>query len=253
MHLRLGVGSWLRKWSGIVAWEFAAMHREPSIRAWLKKVGRGIRSIALDLRYGGYCGGTTPTRFEHLGANRTQSASYADLDELFGRAGLRVDEADVLVDIGCGKGRVINYWLACGYRNRIVGLELDPGVADVLRRRVRSRANVDIITGDAVDNLPEDGTFFYGFNPFNAAVMSRLKAKLEGLSRAGRKVVLVYFNCLHRDVFENHPAWRVECLGEIGYGHLPAALIIPTGRPTPHGSGAYDPCLSDMSGPAVTS
>jgi hypothetical protein len=134
-----------------------------------------------------------------------------------------VGPADVLVDIGCGKGRVLNYWLSRGYRNRMVGLELDPKVADRVRSRLKSWPNVAILTGDAVENLPEDGTIFYAFNPFNAAVMARLKARMEALFLGRRDVVLVYYNCHHAGVFAHDPAWRVESLGEVG--PLPAVRI----------------------------
>lgn len=188
-----------------------------------------IRTLVLDLRYGGYCGGTRAARLGYPGAAATMSTDYHHLDQLFRRAGIRVDPSDVLVDIGCGKGRVINYWLARGYTNRIVGLELDPDVADSVRRRTRSRPNVVIITGDAVENLPGDGTIFYAFNPFDAAVMSRLKARMEASLTGERDVVLLYYNCHYKGLFENDPAWRVESLGEVG--PLPAALLIPTSRP----------------------
>jgi hypothetical protein len=185
-----------------------------------------LRSLLLDLRYGGYCGGTIPSRFAHLGAERTGSTAYFQIEEHFHRAGIQVGPADVLVDIGCGKGRVLNYWLSCGYRNRMVGLELDPQIADWVRRRLRSWPNVEIITGDAVENLPEEGTIFYAANPFNAAVMARLKARMEALFLGRREVVLLYCNCHHTGVFAHDPAWRVELLGEVG--PLPAARITLT-------------------------
>jgi hypothetical protein len=210
-----------------------------------------IRTIAIDLRYGGHCGGTRPSRFESLGAAVTMSTEYHHLDELFHRAGIRIDQADVLVDIGCGKGRVINYWLARGYRNRIIGLELDPDVADSVRRRTRSWPNVAIVTGDAVENLPGDGTIFYAFNPFNAAVMARLKAQMEALFRGSREVVLLYYNCHYMGVFQDDPAWRVESLGEVG--PLPAALITLMKHPMPHGSPSPDLSGSDATSLAVTS
>jgi hypothetical protein len=210
-----------------------------------------IRTFVLDLRYGGYCGGTRTSRFESLGACATQSTDYHYLDELFRRAGIRVGPDDVLVDIGCGKGRVINYWLSQGYRNRIVGLELDPDIAHRVRRRLRSWSNVAIIAGDAVDNLPDGGTIFFAANPFRAAVVARLKSRMEALFLGKREVVLLYWNCHHVGLFENEPAWRVEALGKVG--PLQAALITLTKRPTPHESPAQAPSRSDCARSAVTS
>jgi SAM-dependent methyltransferase len=222
------------------------MHRVAAVGSWLPRIVRRLgrtrfewltlRTFLLDLRYGGYCGGTIPSRFAHLGADRIQSTDYRQLDDLFQRAGIRVNLADVLVDIGCGKGRVINYWLAHGYRNRIIGLELDPDVADSVRRRTRRWPNVAIISGDAVDNLPEEGTIFYAYNPFGAAVMARLKARMEALFLGRRAVVLLYYNCHYKGVFENDPAWQVEPLGEVG--SLQAALITPR-APAARASGQW--------------
>jgi hypothetical protein len=210
-----------------------------------------IRTLLIDLRYGGSCGGTIPSRFEHLGAGATQSTGYDQLDEVFRRAGIRVDPADVLVDIGCGKGRVINYWLGRGYRNRMVGLELDPEFADGTRRRLRSWPNVEIIAGDAVDNLPEDGTIFYAFNPFGTAVMTRLKAKMEDSLRGERDIVLLYYNCHQTAVFQGDPAWRVESLGEVG--PWSAVLITLVKNPRDRGAPAPDSSCSDSTRPADTS
>jgi hypothetical protein len=119
----------------------------------------------------------------------------------------------VLVDVGCGKGRVINYWLARGYRNRIVGLELGPDVADSVRRRVKSWPNLAIVTGDAVDNLPRDGTIFYAFNPFASGVMSRLKAGFEALPVYEWDVVLLYYNYRHKRVSKATPPGESNAWG----------------------------------------
>ena len=188
-----------------------------------------VRTLYRDLRYGGYCGGCETSRYARLGANGTISTEYGQLDELFRRSGIRITESDVLVDIGCGKGRVINYWLGKGYSNRIVGLELDEDVAIRLRGRVAAWPNVDIVTGDAVDRLPEDGTIFYAYNPFGERVMARLKAKMEDLYSPGRGVVLLYYNCHHVGLFADDSAWCVESLGWVGT--LPAALVVLRERP----------------------
>jgi SAM-dependent methyltransferase len=237
------------------------MGRAGSVGYWLRRIARRlkrtrlewltIRTLVRDVRYGGNCGGTRSSRYAYLGAAMTMSTEYHHLEELFQRAGIHVDQADVLVDIGCGMGRVINYWLACGNRNRIVGLELDRDVANSVRRRTKSWPNVAIITGDAAENLPEDGTIFYAFNPFDAAVMSRLKARMEALPNGQRDVVLLYYNCHHTGVFENDPAWRVESLGEVGV--LPAAIITRRKGPTPHEPLAADPNRPDFARWAITS
>ncbi len=82
----------------------------------------------------------------------------------------------MLVDIGCGKGRVINFWLHQGLTNRLIGLELDPDVATAAQQRLAPYRNVQIIVGDAIENLPTDGTLFYLYNPFERPIVEALCA-----------------------------------------------------------------------------
>jgi len=76
------------------------------------RLGReAIRNIVIDWKYGGYCGGRTLTRFPETGAHTTVSTDYYELEKVFGHQGVSVRSNDVLVDLGCGKGRILNYWL----------------------------------------------------------------------------------------------------------------------------------------------
>jgi len=66
---------------------------------------------------------THKTPYSHLGVEDTASTDYAALPFIFTRD--TVLETDVLVDIGCGKGRVINWWLESRVRQPDRRLELD--------------------------------------------------------------------------------------------------------------------------------
>lgn len=131
----------------------------------------------VDLRYGGYFGGFQKTRYAHLGAHDTGSSYYFVLSRLFRK--YPVQESDVLVDVGCGKGRVINWWLRKGYRNRIIGIELDEVIAAKTKETFGKFKNVEIVCGNAVDTIPEDGTLFYLYNPFDGSVMKAFKERLK--------------------------------------------------------------------------
>ena len=85
-------------------------------------------------------------RFAELDAERSSNVTYYALSLIF--KGETIAPDDVLVDVGCGKGRVLNWWLSKRLPNRIVGLELDPEVAAHTRHRLRKYRNVTIITGD---------------------------------------------------------------------------------------------------------
>lgn len=204
----------------------------------LRKSGYGLgtlRNYWMDRRYGGYCGGSfRPPGYEELDANAVESSDYTQLETLFDRNDLRIRPDDVLVDVGCGKGRVINFWLQRGLTNRMVGLELNAEVAEQARQRLQAYPNVTILTGDALANLPADGTFLYVYNPFGASVMTAFAERLHAHLRRKSEVRLIYNNCRHIDVFETDPRWRVEFL-EVGWRRIRAARVTfaPDGSPGP--------------------
>ena len=113
---------------------------------------------------------------------------------------------DVIVDVGAGKGRSINWFLDRYPGTRIVGIELDPDICADTARRLRRHANVEILCGDATTLLPADGTVFYLFNPFDESVMRRFaRAMLE----RGSPATIVYLNAKHVVAFEDDPRFTV--------------------------------------------
>ncbi len=133
----------------------------------------------MDMRYGAFAGGSIRNRYP--GATTVGSTDYGLMSQIFGG---RVRDDDVLVEVGCGKGRVINWWLAQGYRNRIVGLEIMEEVADKTRARLGRFPNVTIVAGDVLTHIPKDGTLFYLFNPFDAPTVGRFKEAMRGECRS---------------------------------------------------------------------
>jgi len=124
----------------------------------------------------------------------------------------------VLVDVGCGLGRVILWWLSQRYNNKIIGLEIDEKIAQAAGKRLNKYENVQIITGDAVVNIPSDGTLFYLFNPFGADQMKRFKARLEEMFIERGNVTIVYYYCRQIELFRNDPLWTID---EIRHPDLP--------------------------------
>lgn len=168
-----------------------------------------MATALLDLRFGRLLRGVELSPYSESGAYATANSSYETLRKLFRG---RVRPSDVLVDVGCGKGRVINAWLHEGYTNRMIGVELDPEVAAETRTRLKRFRNVNIVTGDILANFPEDGTLFYLFNPFDARVMEKFRNRLKTslLNRACREATVIYNNCRHLEVFVTDSAWQIE-------------------------------------------
>jgi SAM-dependent methyltransferase len=185
-------------------------------RLWfeMRKTRVGIETLRnwyLDRKYGVWVGTKIPTRFASLGAHACHSADYYQLKKIFDpRKGVAIRPDDVLVDVGCGTGRVINFFLHQGCRNKIYGLELDLDIASATAQRLNKFPNVTILPGDAIENLPADGTLFFLFNPFKGWVLEKFKQRmLERFSNNGR-VRIVYYHSKFIDVFQNDPNWRIE-------------------------------------------
>ncbi|HKV23217.1 MAG TPA: hypothetical protein VJN93_01375 [Candidatus Acidoferrum sp.] len=186
----------------------------------LSRVRTKLENACLDLRFGRLLRGVKTSPYAQLGAYATANSNYGDVQRLLEG---RVKPSDVMVDVGCGKGRVINAWLLAGYANRMIGVELDAAVAADTRARLRRYPNVCITTGDIVANFPDDGTIFYLYNPFDGLAMTKFKARLKKSleQRACREATIIYNNCLHMDTFLEDP----EC--EIEWGKLqhPVAIV----------------------------
>jgi hypothetical protein len=118
--------------------------------------------------------------------------------------------SDVLVDVGCGKGRVINWWLSRGLRNKMIGIELDERFAAPTAARLQAYPNVSIFCGNALEHIPPDGTLFFLFNPFTAPVVEAFKDRVIDVCGENANPTILYSFCVHADVFRNDPRWIVE-------------------------------------------
>lgn len=117
-------------------------------------------------------------------------------------AHLRLPVGGVFVDFGCGKGRIL--CAAAGYPfQRVVGVEFAPELCAICRdniaayrARMRPRAVLSVVEGDAVDYaFAGDEEVLFFFNPFRPRVMTALMAKIHASIRAQpRDVLLIVSN-----------------------------------------------------------
>jgi ubiquinone/menaquinone biosynthesis C-methylase UbiE len=141
-----------------------------------------------------------------LGANDVYHTKYTVLPKIFRL--VKISKADVLVDVGCGKGRVISYWLSRHYRNKMIGLELDEQVAAKTRKQLSRWKNVTIISGNAIQNLPNDGTIFYFYNPFSKEIVEQFENKIAEMNK-NKPITIIYYNPKSIDVFRNSN-WKIR-------------------------------------------
>ncbi|MCX7781846.1 MAG: class I SAM-dependent methyltransferase [Negativicutes bacterium] len=166
-----------------------------------------IRDAAVDFRYSGRLLTNRKTRFSHLGAHDVYHSDYDALNLIFNYCHPIKDD-DVLVDVGCGQGRVINYWLSRGLRNSIVGIELDPAIAGQTAAQFARQPNVRIVAGNALEHLPADGTLYYFYNPFAADKVREFAVRLQAAAGVKPRTVL-YYNPQSLDAFPED-RWQAE-------------------------------------------
>lgn len=131
---------------------------------------------------------------------------------------LKLAPEDVLVDIGCGKGRVVLF-AATRSLKKVIGIELREVMMSAakmnLDRLKIKQTEVEIIHDDAATLDYQEGTVFFMYDPFGyktfRQVISRLK---ESVTNRPRFVRLVYFNPRYKD-YLNAEEWLIP-QGEIG-------------------------------------
>jgi|HubBroStandDraft_6_1064221.scaffolds.fasta_scaffold1232608_1 hypothetical protein len=175
--------------------------------------------VLLDLRYGGrYCF-DQPELNKGSGQHALIHTNLTDLVHVFSHACIFPD--DVLVDVGCGDGRVLNYWLSLGLPNKLIGIEFNESVARRAARAYRKRKNVEVILGDAAEIAPScGGTLFYLFDPLPPDGMNRLELGLRG-----KPARILYYNPHFLAPFEND-SWRITHVPQ-GEADYPLAIIAP--------------------------
>jgi len=178
-----------------------------------------LPKIYMDMRYGGrYC-------FDAPDLNQgvQHGLIHSDLTALrYVFQNIEIGPTEVLVDVGCGQGRVLNYWLGSGLKNKLIGIEFDRKTAGNSAKAYRKHRNVQIICGDAAEVAAEcGGSLFYLFNPLLPDGMSRFE---EGLR--GKPVRILYYYPRYISPFENDN-WQITHIDR-GEADYPLAIIVST-------------------------
>ena len=113
--------------------------------------------------------------------SRYEPTSYAVLEWL-AESG-RIGRSDVLVDYGCGKGRVgfyMSYITGC----RSVGVEYDGRLCAAAEENIRNYVGRRELVGFVCENAesfdPVGANCFYFFNPFSVKILSSVLGRIYG-------------------------------------------------------------------------
>jgi len=158
-------------------------------------------SAYVDLRYAKKLARTRITNDSNKEHHAIQHSAWHFLDSIFQQVTILPD--DVLVDVGCGDGRVIAYWLSLGLRNKMVGIEIDRAAALDTQRRFKDRANVTIIN-DSAEKCADQcgGALFYLFNPFSGETLTSFEQVVRTINP---RIVFYCYNDL--SAFSD---WKIE-------------------------------------------
>ncbi len=117
------------------------------------------------------------SRHAEEGAHDPTATPYFVLEDLLGAVGLCEDSH--LLDVGCGAGRVLAYFVDAGLPGRVTGVELDAELAAEAAAWSARYERVNVVAGSALD-LPLAGyTHVYLFNPFDTPVLEAFLDRLE--------------------------------------------------------------------------
>jgi SAM-dependent methyltransferase len=128
---------------------------------------------------------------------------------------LRLDADDVLVDAGCGKGRMVLVAARDYELKRVIGFDFQPKLIEVARanaaRLRRLRAPVELLVADAASwTVPSDVTAIYLNHPFRGVVLDAfLDRVLDSYDRRPRRLRLLYLYPFNRAQLEANRRFRL--------------------------------------------
>lgn len=114
---------------------------------------------------------------ESQGATGSQSTPYAVLSRIF--RGHTFTAEDKLIDVGCGKGRVLAHLIHAGFPGKLYGVELNPEVARYAQEWAKRYDNLEIMAGDAFKTDYNQFTMLFLGRPFLPEMFQQFVEKLE--------------------------------------------------------------------------
>jgi SAM-dependent methyltransferase len=123
-----------------------------------------------------------------------------------------ISSQDILIDFGCGKGRLI--YLAAHYPfKRIIGVEISKPLYDIARKNITQRKkhfkcqDIQLVHADVTKfELPDDFTIAYFFNPFVADLFIQVIQRIHtSLEKNPRQIWVIYKNPKMKNFLDQCP------------------------------------------------
>ena len=129
--------------------------------------------------------------------------------EVMERLGIRFEDF-ILIDFGCGKGRVVLMASDLPFQ-RVVGVEfsaplIQAATANLERYRSAAdrRARIELVCMDAASfPIPPEPSVYFFYNPFDSEVMERVAANIvQSIAEHPRRCFVVYINPIAGEVWD---------------------------------------------------
>jgi SAM-dependent methyltransferase len=143
---------------------------------------------------------------------------------------LDLEGDDVLLDAGCGKGRIVLQAAREYELKRVIGLDVQPQLIARARENVAAlrgpRSPVELLLADAATwTVPDDLTAICLQNPFRGAVLDGfLDQVLASYDRCPRRLRLLYVYPWNRSQVEARPRFKLSWSREGPVRKVPARL-----------------------------
>lgn len=140
---------------------------------------------------------------------RYQPPSWRQVRWILSHLELKAD--DVFVDVGCGMGRILCS-AAQHDLTHVMGVEIDPELADVARRNLNTmrgrRISAEVHCADAIDFDYAAATILFLFHPFGPRTMRAFLQTVERTNR-GPNFRLAYLNPVQRLPLDEMPTLKL--------------------------------------------
>lgn len=142
----------------------------------------------------------------------SQPSHYRVLEKVFCK--YQFTPEDSILDIGCGKGRILAYFTEMGFKGKLTGVELKRDVVAVCKQWTKAYPNIQVIEGNVLELDLNEYTVMVMFNPFGANVLLRLLEKIE--HELTHSIQLYYLSDQYYGRHINgRPGWQLKHRGWI--------------------------------------
>ena len=136
-----------------------------------------------------------------------QATRVLPLRKLFKR--VQIPKENTLIDIGCGKGRVLLMAAEYGFED-VRGVEFSKSLCSIAnknilkyRKSTQTRTSFIVVNEDAAEYQYGDEDVFFLYNPFDEVILEKVLQNISvSLKSRNRTIWMIYANAIHRKLIE---------------------------------------------------